>query len=106
MRMRFRVTYEIVTPESAEHGDVADSGFLTAQGWRVEALIGKPTPGVNMTLREAANLVGCCEDAGSWLIETDGRDKYATGEHEWRSLHPPDNITAASYERVARLFGA
>lgn len=105
---RFRVTYDIVTPESAEHGDIAEGGFMLPGGWRVPPLIGKPTPGVEMSLREAVDLVsaGCMEDSGSWFTEIDGRPDYRTGEEERRAFHPPDNCTAASYARLARLLGA
>ena len=32
----FHVTYDVVTPESAEHGDYAESGFMTADYQQVE----------------------------------------------------------------------
>jgi len=100
----FHVTYDIVTPESAEHGDFAESGFLDAMGSRIEALFGKLTPGVDLSLRQALNL--CCpnEDSGSWFTESDGRADYQTGANERRALHPPRNISPASYRRLARLL--
>jgi hypothetical protein len=101
----FRVTYSIVTPESAEHGDYAEAGFLNAQGERVEALIGRETPGVDMTLREALRLCSPQEDSGRWSSEVDGCEDYRTGANERRALHPPRNVTAASYSRLARLLG-
>jgi hypothetical protein len=102
---KWRVTYEIVTPASAEHHDSDDRGFLNARGLRVEALIGRKTPYVDMNLRQALELIGCVEDSGFWFTEVDGRDDYRTGANECRSLHPPRDITAASYGRVARLLG-
>lgn len=102
MNGRFRVTYDIVTPESAEHGDSAESGFVLPGGWKEPA--GSPEP-VSMTLREAAELCYPQEDSGHWLSEADGRVDYATGAEERRSLHPPDNITGASYGRLKRLLG-
>ena len=100
----FRVTYEIVTPESAEHGDAAERGFIDSWGMQVDALIGQETPGVAMTLREALQLCSPQEDSGSWFNECDGRENYQTGAVETRSLHPPDNVTGASYARLKRLF--
>jgi hypothetical protein len=94
----FRVTYEIITTESAEHGDVAKRGYVS--------IYGRTARSSEMTLREALNLVGCLEDSGSWFSETDGRDDYRTGAHERRDLHPPHNITAASYSRLKRLLKA
>lgn len=102
----FRVTYDITTPESAEHGDCAESGFLDRNGNRIAALIGKPTPGVGMTLREARKLIGgALEDSGYWLTEADGRPDYQSGAVERRSLHPPERISGASYGRLCRLLG-
>lgn len=102
----WRVTYEIVTPESAEHGDAAEHGFIDADGSRIAPLIGRPTPGVGMSFREALaeGAFRTLEDSGSWFTEADGR-RHSTGAEERRSLHPPETISAASYGRVARLLG-
>lgn len=51
------VTYEIVTPESAEHGDAAERGFYQPGGWHY------PTPD---------GLVG--EDFTRWCEETGNAD--------------------------------
>lgn len=103
---RFRVTYDIVTPESAIHGDTAENGFIDALGKRIPALIGKPTPGVEMTLREALALASPDSDCGRWITESDGRLDHATGATETRSIHPPSNITPASYRRLLALMVA
>lgn len=103
---RWRVTYEIITEESAAEGDIAESGFIDPDGFRVQAIIGAPTPGVEMTLRNALRFVYPQEDCGRWLSEIDASGHFANPEGERRnSLHPPDNITAASYRRVKRLLG-
>lgn len=96
---RFTVTYEIVTPESAEHADVAERGFIAPGDWHQQER-------ESMSLRDAVKLVGICEDSGYWLTECDGRDNYQTGANERRSLHMPDDISGASYRRIARIFGA
>lgn len=98
----FRVTYDVVTPESAEHGDVAERGFVLPGNWHASV----DDPGeAAMSLREAVRLCYPQEDAGSWFAECDGRVDYRTGAEERRSLHPPRNITPASYARLARLLG-
>ena len=94
----FRVTYDIVTPESAEQGDTAEAGFVQPGGWHTEDSEG-------MSLRQAISLCGCLEDVGSWFVECDGRMDYRTGAEERRSLHPPRNVTPASYARLKRLLG-
>lgn len=105
-RPAFRVTYDIVTPESACHGDTAENGFIGPSGDRIPALIGKPTPGVEMTLREALALASPDSDCGRWITESDGRLDHATGATETRAIHPPRNITPASYRRLLALLEA
>lgn len=103
----FRVTYEIVTPESAEYGDAAERGFVMPGEWRddIETAMTQPRDAYDMTLREAIGLAYPQEDCGRWWTESDGRQDYRTGAVETRSIHPPENITAASYARVSRLMG-
>jgi hypothetical protein len=98
----FTVTYEIVTPESAEYGEAEESGFVLPGGWHVDAT--DPSD-VTMDLRSAAALVSTLEDSGRWFTETDGHLDYRTGVLERRALHPPRNITPASYKRLSRLLG-
>ena len=93
---KFNVTYEMVTDESAEHGEAADMGFLAE----------------SVSLREAIDSL----DYGAGDLEanespvTDPRwitayDNWEQGETVNRSLHFPDNMTAASKLRVCRLLG-
>lgn len=100
---KFTVTYDIVTHESAEDGDIEEGGFICPGGWRFG-----PTEDadVTMSLREAVGLMGSCYDAGRWFAEHDGQQDYRTGAVETRHLHPPRNITPASYARLARLLKA
>ena len=93
----FRVTYEIVTPESAEQGDAAERGYVAPGGWH-------QTEPEELTLRQAVDLVSCVEDAGSCFVEADPTRDYRDGSEETRSLHPPRNISAASYERLRKLL--
>ena len=102
----FRVTYEIVTPESAKEGDAEDRGFVDHNGWRILANYGSKTPKTYMGLRAALQLCSPQEDSGRWFSEIDGRANFQTGAVETRSLHPPKNITGASYARLKRLLGA
>jgi hypothetical protein len=103
---KFTVTYEIVTPESAEHGDAESRGFVLSGEWRADVDEVMANPGlVDMTLREAMQLAYPQEDSGKWWTECDGRQDHRTGAYETRSIHPPENITASSYARVTRLLG-
>lgn len=97
---KFHVTYEVVTYESAEHGDCAEMGYVSPGGWH------GPEP-AELSLHEAVKLVSglrSMEDCGRWFCDTDGDIDYQTGAEERRSLHPPANITAASYGRLRRLL--
>ena len=111
MRRRFHVTYDIVTPDSAKIGDLAECGFIAAPlGLQHPAvftgeLAAQLKDACAMTLRDAVSYASPQEDSGCWFSEVDGRDDYRTGANETRSIHPPDNITAASYGRLRRLFG-
>jgi len=100
-RVRFNVSFDIVTPESAESGDSAERGFV------VEAA----------TLREAIGLLRqtrtpACDGAQS--IEPDSMPcpyavtvcngmEFRTGAQESRTLHIPRFVTAASARRIARV---
>lgn len=102
----FNVTYEIITPESAEAGDAEERGFVAE----------------NVSLRDAIELVRETRTAqvdGVESIETDewpmrapcwvsviNGMEYQTGAQETRSLHMPDNLTPATRCRIARLVGA
>lgn len=88
---RFNVTYEIVTPESAEHGDAEEQGFA-AEGVR---------------LREAWEAMGreATQNSGRWIDNHEYGEDYQSGGRESRAIHPPKNITDSSYRRLLRLFG-
>ena len=98
---KFSVSFEIVTPESAELGDCAEHGFLLPGEWRENV---DTIEDVTMSLREATRLAYPQEDSGAWWQEVDGREDYATGAREYRAIHPPRNITPASYARVTRIL--
>lgn len=114
MRKMFHVTYDIVTPESAEHGEAAEMGFVLPGNWHIElaaAVCGEPAGRVKddcaISLREAIALVSCCFDSGSdgfTYYEADCRENYRDGSEERRALHLPRNATAASAARVSRLL--
>ncbi len=102
----FNVTYEIVTPESAEDGEVEDCGFEAE----------------NVSLRDALDVVQQTRTSrcgGIEAIEANDSDprrarwitiyngmEFETGARESRSLHIPDTVTGASRLRIARLMRA
>lgn len=94
--MLFNVTYETVTPESAEDGDLADAGFYME----------------DVSLREAWDFLrfqGGFEADNSWTekarwLTSQPEECFRTGESTTYSLHFPEKMTASSRVRVARLF--
>lgn len=100
--MKYHVTYEIVTHESAAEGDYAEGGFLDAHGLPDQ----ESHP---MTLREALQLVSPTEassshaGAGLWFSSEPQLD-YCTGDYETRSLHAAGRMTERRARRLARLF--
>ena len=93
---KFSVTFEVVTHESAEHGDAAERGYIDQ----------------DIGLREAiGHMNGACEASdshiqpGTWFAEIDGRECYRTGARTYHSLHPPRTVTQSSVRRIARLLG-
>jgi hypothetical protein len=100
----FRITYDIITPESAENGDVEDRGYLAPGGMHVDVSTPEDEDAASFTLREALRYLGSLEDCGRWFAEVDPERYYRNGSEEYRSLHPPRNITPASYGRLRRLL--
>lgn len=101
------VTYEVWTPDSVEHGESVEVGFVTPGDWHwpVNQELTADSNDLRMTLREAMALATPDQDCGRWFSET-GEDRcdYATGAVEIRAIHPPQGITASSYARVKRLL--
>jgi hypothetical protein len=100
----WNVTFETITPESAEDGEAA------ARGWLAEGV----------PLREALEAFDGwgCEggvEASDWpfddprwitAYDTDrGRSYWEQGETTNHSLHFPEGVTPASKRRIFRLVG-
>ena len=100
----WRVTYDIVTAESAMEGDVAERGFISKCCTLREAF-----DLVQETRTGGVDHVDCVEADESpvfcprWVSVVNGME-YATGDYETRAIHFPDRITPASRVRVARLL--
>ena len=96
--MKFHVTYQIVTEESAEQGEAAESGFIDQDlDLRVA---------VDAVFRTRTLFVGGCSvcyDDRSFTV--DNGMEFFTGEYESRSLHRDRGVTDASWARLCRLLG-
>lgn len=100
MKALWRITYDIVTPESAEDGDTAESGFIS-DGETLRDAISDLFSGRT----SAADSGQGIENSSRWFSYYHGME-FETGAYETRALHPPEGITPASYGRLARLLGA
>lgn len=97
--MRFAITYDVVTDESAEAGDVAERGYISRGSTLREAVE------AFSDVRRANGYVEaneCPVEAPRWLT---AYGEHVEGRAETRSLHFPDSITPASRRRLARLLG-
>jgi hypothetical protein len=99
MKPIFHVTYDSVTEESAENGDIESSGFCSPHGW-------KHDDPADLSLREVLSIVGrgSCYDGGRSFYTADADTNYRTGEDTTYAVHPPRTITSASYARLRRIL--
>lgn len=101
----FSITFDIVTPESAEDGEIAASGY------HIE-------PDQGYSLRDALAWLrlhnGCsryADRSDSWPCRNprwftfDGGEDFRTGAHETLTLHIPACVTEYSRQRIARILG-
>ena len=102
----FNVTYEIVTPESAEEGDAEERGFI-CEGFSLRDAM-TLLHETRTSLVDGVESIDCDSypcDCPRWITVTNGME-YETGAHESRSLHIPAALTEATARRIARLAGA
>ena len=102
----FKVSYEIITSESAEYGELAEYGFICE----------------GCSLRDALELVretrtNDCDgilgieandsriDQARWITIHNGME-FSTGCYENRSIHFPKHLTPSTRRRIARILGA
>lgn len=101
MSRAFSVTYQIVTIESAEHGETADAGFISCDVSLREAVAD-----VFETRTSLCDGVECVDAGGFNCITVYNGMEFETGARESRTLHFPENTTEASKRRISRLMGA
>ena len=96
--MKFHVTYQIVTEESAEQGEAAESGFIDKDlGLRVA---------VDAVFRTRTLFVGGYSTIyDDRTLTVDNGMEFLTGAYESRSLHRDRGVTDTSWARLCRLLG-
>ena len=99
-------TYDTVTPESAENGDVEESGFITPGMWKYPDLEdyqrNEWAIGDLGFLISFAEYLGITFD-GDNFYSVDPDINYRTGESTTYAMHI-DGVTPATFERIARLL--
>jgi hypothetical protein len=100
----FSVTYEIVTPESAENGDADERGFISQSVSLREALRDVLEVRCDGHCGSIEAIEASCSELehARWITVYNGAE-YLTGACESRSLHWPEHITPASRARILRL---
>ncbi|HBP0117091.1 TPA: hypothetical protein L5P37_002276 [Pseudomonas aeruginosa] len=100
MAIRVSQTYEIVTPESAEVGDVAESGFDFQDaefGFREL---------VDYLESNGFTEPSCSHRYPDWVTQAGGDLDYQTGAEERKSLHPGrDDRSRRYWEKALRAAG-
>lgn len=94
---KFSVTFDIVTPESSETGDISEDGVIADNVSLRDA--------INYLMETRTSLVGGVEYASSGddCITVQNGMEFETGAFETRRLHFPITTTDASWERLIRI---
>jgi len=116
-RSAWRVTWERVTPESAEHGDAEARGFVDRDGFR--SRLEHKNRDYALTLREALEAVKESSPTRASLSYVEASDSvasgarwitwgfspdYSTGDSLSLSLHIPETVSGPSRARLVRLL--
>lgn len=99
----FNVTYDIVTPESAEDGDTAESGFIAESVTLRDAI--QDLHRTRTSRVDGVTGVECdSSHGGPRCVTITNGTEFETGAVESRAIHIPRTVTAASARRIARLL--
>jgi hypothetical protein len=104
MKTLFSVTYEIVTPESAEAGEAESSGFIAESVSLRDALREFDRTRTNRVDGIESTEPDSTRGRIRWVTRVNAQE-FETGAHESRSLHIPASVSESSARRIARLCG-
>lgn len=107
----FRLTYQTVTRESAENGDIANHGFISRTGnYNPDRNYFPKTPH-KFSLREALDIFnahGGNVSANEWPVRSPRWIDSCLEDYNGSvtiGLHFPDSLTTATKLRICRLAG-
>ena len=107
MNITIDFTFQTTTPESAEHGDFAEHGFITPGLWKYTVEDYERTVWKLGDLRgliDFARSLGICETEGaSWAYSVGSDIDYSTGEETTYAMHI-DGMTVSTKDRIYRLL--
>lgn len=84
------ITYDIVTHESAEYGENAESGFIEKnEKYEFRELI-------NLMWRNGYRYPSCSMGTPRWM-STYGEENYINGNMKYRSIHPGRDPMSQKY---------
>jgi hypothetical protein len=101
----WNITYETVTPESAEHGDAEERGFYLEDISFGEAMAEIRSLGLLGAYCEADSCPISIDCPPRWFSFPEAETDYSRLAVTSYALHIPDHITPASRMRLARLLG-
>lgn len=99
MTRLIRISYEVITPESAELGEVAERGWIDEDGVNVDPDVDPRIEDASYwrwaVLNAAVGVIGYYRQPScypfapgfTWYSETTGDENYATGAVTYRSWH-------------------
>lgn len=111
VNLKWRVTYDIVTHESAEHGDAAERGFVSPvfnthfpveECENVENL--NRNGDLNRLVRDCHEFGVTLNEDADWLYNVDGRTDYRTGAVTTYAVHLECETARRNVERIGRLI--
>jgi len=102
---RFSVTYEIWDEAACEAGDTDERGYALEDGTLREAVVAvRETRTNELDGAESVERSDSQVESARWISVCCGTE-FRTGARETRSLHIPDQVSASSRRRIARLLG-
>ncbi len=100
----FSVTYEIVTPESAEDGEAEETGYTLESGSLREALAEVWETRTSQVDGVECMEPDCSDPARATSFRVCNGMEFETGARESRTLHFPRGVSPGSAARLCRLI--